>query len=197
MTLEQIARRAGVSLAVVSRFFHSVADILLAVANTPLHPLGSLPPSPDLRSHLIDRATRASQTLAYMSLRRPVAELVAAAAGDERIGAALTATTAELRAETLEYVKRARSSGEIPPDADGDLIPDLLNGVLYYRLLWDGEWMSEEDIEVTVDLILRGLCAPERGAGVGPAPLGMSTPGLGVYLLGAAAIALRHSSRAS
>lgn len=163
----QIARRAGVSLPAVNRRFDSVDDIILAIARTPMN-VDPLPATHDLRSHLIARFTRAASTLDRMPVRRAAAELVAAVAGDERIDAAFTASLTAQRAETLEVVERARRSGEISADADGELLLDLLNGALYYRLLWRNQRLNEAEVEPLVDLVLAGF-RDGRGRGSKPA----------------------------
>jgi AcrR family transcriptional regulator len=156
LTREQIARRAGVSLPAVSRRYESVDAILRAVASTPMHP-EALPEAPDLRSHLIATLQRAAATLERLPIRRSAAELMAAAVGDPEIDAALGRSLALQRAGTLELVGRARERGELRPDADGELLLDLLNGALYYRLLWRNESLTAAEVEPLVDTVLAGF----------------------------------------
>ncbi len=47
---------------------------------------------------------------------------------------------------------------------DGETLLDLANGAAYYRLLWRGESLTEEQVEPLVDLILAGA-APRAAAG--------------------------------
>lgn len=159
LTREQIARRAGVSLPAVTRRFNSVDDILLAVASTPPHRPDELSGADSLRSFLVMALTRTARTFASMRVRRSAAELLAAAAGDERIEKAFRTTLADLRAEGLAWVERAREVGEIAPDVDGEMLLDLANGAAYYRLLWRGEIITDVDAERLVDVILGGARA--------------------------------------
>jgi AcrR family transcriptional regulator len=156
LSRDQIARRAGVSLPAVNRRFDSVDDIILAVARTPMH-TAPLPATADLRTHLVARLVRAATTLERMPIRRSAAELIAAAAGDERIDEAFAASLARVRAETLDVVEQARQRGELAADADGDLLLDLLDGALYYRLLWRDRRLTEAEVEPLVDLVLAGF----------------------------------------
>ncbi len=160
LSREQIARRAGVSLPAVNRRFDSVDDVLLAVASTPMHEPSGLPGADSLRSFLVLSLTRTARTFARGRIRRPASELLAAAAGDERIEKALETTLADLRAEGLRWVEWARERGQIGPGVDGDTVLDLANGAVYYRLLWRGETTTEEEVEPLVDLILAGAAAP-------------------------------------
>jgi len=149
-----IARRAGVSLPAVNRRFASVDEIILEIARTPMHPVGSLPEAPGLRPHLVALLRRAAGVLARQPIRRSAAELLAAAAGDEQIDEAFQASLRAVREETLTAVDRAREHGELAADADGELLLDLLVGAMYYRLLWRGERLGESDVEPLVDHVL-------------------------------------------
>lgn len=146
LSREQIARRAGVSLPAVNRRFDSVDDILLAVAGTPPHGPQTLAGVDSLRSFLVASLTRTARTFGATRVRRSASELLAAAAGDERIEQALQSTLAELRADGLAWVERARERGEIGPEVDGETLLDLVNGAAYYRLLWRGETIAEDEV---------------------------------------------------
>ncbi|MGI8537925.1 MAG: TetR/AcrR family transcriptional regulator, partial [Mycobacteriales bacterium] len=139
LSREQIARRAGVSLPAVIRRYGSVDDILVAVASTPLQGPDALAGADSLRSFLVMSLTRTARTFATMRIRRSAAELLAAAAGDERIEKAFETTLADLRDQGLRWVEWARERGEVAPDVDGELLLDLASGAAYYRLLWRGE----------------------------------------------------------
>lgn len=160
LSREQIARRAGVSLPAVTRRFESVDDVLLAVASTPPHEPQTLPGVDSLRSFLVSSLTRMARTFATTPIRRPASELLAAAAGDERIEKALETTLADLRAEGLGWVEWARRRGEIAPEVDGEMLLDLVNGAAYYRLLWRGKAITEDEVEPLVDLLLAGAAHP-------------------------------------
>lgn len=156
LSRERIARRAGVSLPAVNRRYDSVDDVLLAVARTPVSEPRRLEGVDSLRSFLVASLARAACHLGSAPARRSASELLAAAAGDDRIAGALEETLAELRAEGLAWVEHARGRGEIGPDVDGETLLDLANGAVYYPLLWRGETITEEQVEPLVDLILAG-----------------------------------------
>ncbi len=162
LTREQIARRAGVSLPAVTRRFDSVDDILLAVASTPPHRPDELADADSLRSFLVMALNRTARTFAKVPIRRSAAELLAAAAGDERIEKAFQTTLGDLRAEGLAWVEHAREVGEIAPDVDGEMLLDLVNGAAYYRLLWRGEIITPDDAEQLVRVILDGAGTSSR-----------------------------------
>lgn len=156
LSRQKIAQRAGVSAPAVNRRFASVDDILLAIAATPYHNPHSMPAAPTLRAELIQLLARTAQTMRNRPIRRSAAELLAVAAGDDRIDAAFQSSLRSLRAETLDRIEAARRRGEVGADVDADVLVDLLNGLAYYRLLWRGAAIGEEEVESLVDLILNG-----------------------------------------
>lgn len=160
LTRALVARRAGVSLPAVNRRFDDIDDVLLAVAATP----GSAPEEPgtteeDLRTFLVRTLTRLATAFAAQAVRRPAAELLAAAAGDERIEKAFGASLADVRAAGIEHVRRAQREGSVAADLAPGTVLDLVVGPAYYRLLWRGEAIIAGEVEPLVDVVLRG-CAP-------------------------------------
>jgi hypothetical protein len=151
----------------VNRRFDSVDDILvddilLAVASAPMHDPAALPGVDSLRSYLVASLTRTARTFTQAPIRRSASELLAAAAGDERIESAVMQTVADWRVEGLDWVKSARERGEIAPEVDGEALLDLANGAVYYRLLWRGQVISEDEVGPLVDLILQGAAPPAQ-----------------------------------
>jgi AcrR family transcriptional regulator len=157
LSRDQIARRAGVSLPAVNRRFGSVDEIMAAIVRTPLYVETPLPETEDLRAHLVAVLGRAVDTFARVPIRRPTAEILAAAAGDPQIAAAFAASLQSVQAGTIERIEQARDRGELRPDTDPQLFLDLLNGALYYRLLWRGQTMTRDEVLPLVDLLLRAV----------------------------------------
>lgn len=156
LSREQIARRAGVSLPAVNRRFDSVDDILLAVARTPVSEPRRLPGVDSLRTFLVASLSRTARSLEATTARRSASELLAAAAGDERIANAFEDTLADLRAEGLAWVEHARDRGEVRSDVDAETLLDLASGAVYYRLLWRGQTITEKQVQPLVELMLSG-----------------------------------------
>ncbi|MFE3887512.1 TetR/AcrR family transcriptional regulator [Streptomyces lydicus] len=136
MSIEGIARRAGVGKTAVYRRWrsklHLVLDVVSAVAaaGMPTPDTGSL--SGDVRM-LLEVAARA--------LRHPMAsqiipDLLAEAARSPELASALKAALHDSQeGMATAMVARAVERGEIPAGADGRLALDLLTGPLYWRLL--------------------------------------------------------------
>ncbi|MEW1750165.1 TetR/AcrR family transcriptional regulator [Streptomyces angustmyceticus] len=136
MSIEGIARRAGVGKTAVYRRWrsklHLVLDVVSAVAaaGMPTPDTGSL--SGDVRM-LLEVAARA--------LRHPMAsqiipDLLAEAARSPELATALKAALHDSQeGVAAAVVARAVERGELPPDVDTRLALDLLTGPLYWRLL--------------------------------------------------------------
>jgi AcrR family transcriptional regulator len=155
MTREQIARRAGVSLPALVRRYATVEDVLLAVLRAAPEPR-PLPPVTSLRQFLEATLRRTAQGTAEPGVRRSAVELLAAAAGDERLGEAFDDALADVRAEGHRWIADARERGELRPDVDADTLLDLVAGAAYYPLLWRGEALAEDRVAAVVDLLLSG-----------------------------------------
>ncbi len=140
----------------VYRRFDSVEDLLVAVASTPLAGRTSPADTGTLSGDLTDLLRRRIDLLAHAASRRGAAELLAAAAGSESIRAAMQASLEQRRGETVEVLRRARERGELRPELEDDLILDLLEGLVYYRLLWRYAPLTHAEVEVTIAQLLQG-----------------------------------------
>ncbi|MFJ6749641.1 MULTISPECIES: TetR/AcrR family transcriptional regulator [unclassified Streptomyces] len=136
MSIEGIARRAGVGKTAVYRRWrsklHLVLDVVSAVAAAGL-------PSPDTGSLRGD--VRMLLEVAARALRHPMAsqiipDLLAEAARSPELAGALRAALHDSQEGiATEMVARAVARGEIPAGVDGRLALDLLTGPLYWRLV--------------------------------------------------------------
>jgi AcrR family transcriptional regulator len=135
MSIEGVARRAGVGKTAVYRRWRSklqmVIDVVsdVAVAGVPVPDTGSL--SADLRSLL---------GLTASALRHPLAaqivpDLLAEAARNEEIARTLeTALRETQRGISSVLVRNAVARGELPEGTDPELAFDMVIGPLYWRL---------------------------------------------------------------
>lgn len=135
MSMEGIARRAGVGKAAVYRRWRSklplVLDVVSMVAARGL-------PVPDTGT--LDGDVRALLDVGARALRHPVAaqivpDLLAEAARSPELADALGAALRGAQGGIVAaVVRQAADRGEIPSDTDPDLALDLLAGPLYWRL---------------------------------------------------------------
>ncbi|WP_165839303.1 TetR-like C-terminal domain-containing protein [Klenkia marina] len=109
-----------------------------------------------LREFLVATLSRTARGTAEPGVRRAATELLAAAAGDERIDEAFGDALADVRAEGHRWIAQARERGELRDDVDADTLLDLVAGAAYYPLLWRGRALAEDRVAAVVDLLLDG-----------------------------------------
>jgi AcrR family transcriptional regulator len=135
LTIDSIAAEAGVGRQTIYRWWPSkgavLADALARHAQVvvPDRDTGSF--TGDLTAFLTDTFAG----LADEGLAGRLRQIVAAAQQDEHVAHVLADFTAVRRAALHAILERGRASGELAPDADLDMLADMVYGVLYYRLL--------------------------------------------------------------
>ena len=147
LTMEAIARRAGVSKETLYRWWHSKIEVVLDAMvdrgqqTVPLPDTGTL--AGDLRAFL--HATADSLDLGTARLLQ---SLAAAAAADEDTAIAIRDRfLAARRAALGQLLQRAAGRGEIDPGRAG-LALDFVYGSLWYRLIFrvgpvDHQWADD------------------------------------------------------
>jgi len=85
----------------------------------------------DLTQFLVDSFTGVEDS----GMRRALRQLVSAAQADEHVAEVLAEFTAQRRAALRALLERGQASGDLPADADLDLLVDVAYGVLWYRPL--------------------------------------------------------------
>jgi AcrR family transcriptional regulator len=135
VTIDAIAAEAGVGRQTIYRWWPTkgavVADALARYAQVvvPERNTGSF--AADLEAFLVDSFAGLGGEGYTTRLRQIVAE----AQHDEHVARVLADFTAVRRAALRAIFERGRDAGELPPDADLDMLVDMVYGVLYYRLL--------------------------------------------------------------
>lgn len=135
MSIEAVARRAGVGKTAVYRRWpsklHIVIDVVSAIAVQGM-------PVPDTGSLLGD--VRALIGMIARALRNPLAaqiipDLLAEAARNPEIARTLEVALRDTQRDIVAVVLRnAAQRGELPDGTDGELALDLITGPLYWRL---------------------------------------------------------------
>jgi AcrR family transcriptional regulator len=159
LTIDAIAEAAGVGRQTIYRWWPSKGAVAAeamargARAIAPARDTGSFPD--DLAQFLIDSFAG----LEDPGLRRALRQLISAAQTDEHVAEMLAGFTAQRRAALRALLDRGRAHGDLPADADLDLLVDVAYGVLWYRLLIGHAPLDE--------LAARGLSAHIIAAGRG------------------------------
>lgn len=134
-TIETLASAAGVGRQTIYRWWPSKGAVLIeamterASLEVPLPDTGTLPG--DLRAFLTATFRTAGTTSTAGVLRGVIVE----AQRDQHTATLLREFAARRRAALREVFVRGRARGELPEDADVELLIDQAFGVLWYRML--------------------------------------------------------------
>ncbi|BAY96334.1 TetR family transcriptional regulator [Tolypothrix tenuis PCC 7101] len=158
MSIEAIASRAGVGKTTIYRRYTSkeelVADAIESLrADVAIPDTGTFWGDMDI---LIDNA--AKKILSPLG-RQTLALIISTASSNPQFAQVYWTKYIMPRREAFaQILQRAKSRGEIQPDADVDLITDLVSGSLYYALIFKP---TAEPVDTymhrTITLLLRGI----------------------------------------
>jgi AcrR family transcriptional regulator len=165
MSMDDVARRAGVSKATIYRWWPSKERLALdalatewAVSSTP----GSGRDTGNLRADLLARFRPWVRQLNRKPYARVVAGLVAAAQTDPEFAELYREHFVHPRREaTRDVLARARDRGEIVAGADLELTLDLLYGPIYHRLLHGHAPLTELFAQEVVERVVAAISEEE------------------------------------
>ncbi|AXG80273.1 TetR/AcrR family transcriptional regulator [Streptomyces paludis] len=157
LTLEAVAARAGTSKPALRRRWRSRQHLVVEALATTI----GTSPTPDTgctHCDLIAGITTLGQAFAAPSLRHTLSGLVADLADDPELAATFLDTFFHpRRASTAEALRRGIARGDIEPDADIDLLLDMLASTTYYRALFGHLPVTEGLAEDVVRVVLSGV----------------------------------------
>jgi AcrR family transcriptional regulator len=165
MTVESVARRAGVSKKTIYRWWPN-KGILALDAFYEDWSSAQQDLTPDTGTLLGDLRRRARATVRLMTSERlgPVfAALLGEAQGDDALADAVREHVLEpLRAQARAIFRRAIARGELRADTDVEVAIDLFQGPLFLRLLYTRSPLQETFADQIAEMALNGVLP--RGA---------------------------------
>ena len=165
MSMDEVARRAGVSKATIYRWWPSKERLALDVlaeewASAP--PAG-LSDTGSLRGDLLTRLLPWLRQLNRKPYARVVAGLVAEAQTNREFAELYRSHFVQARRDaTRELLLRARDRGEIAVDTDLDVTLDLLYGPIYHRLLHGHAPLTEQFVQQVIDYVIAAISEKGR-----------------------------------
>ncbi len=153
VTFGRVSRETGVSRTTLYRHWSGPSE-LVADAWAQLVPPGPPPPTDDLRADLVAMFLRVRDAVESTTMRRSLPTFLAAALDDPVISELHADFVRDRRQPMVDRLALARHAGEIRPDADLDLLVDLLSGPLFYRQLLRREPTDDATVAALVDAVL-------------------------------------------
>lgn len=150
-SIEQVARRAGVTRATVYRRFPDKTQLLIAAVESAY---GNPPPTPEIRDleHLL---TGWAAALADPLQRGLLRRLYGAFDDYPEIADAYEMQFGSRRSDARRAVlERARDNGELPPDTDPAILLDVLTGAVWQHLVTRPDTSTPDDVEQYLRAVL-------------------------------------------
>jgi AcrR family transcriptional regulator len=151
-SIEQVARRAGVTRATVYRRFPDKTRLLVATMEAAY---GNPPASPEIRDveHLL---TGWAHALADPRQRRLLRRLYGAVDDLPELAVAYRTRFGEHRDLARKQVfEQARDRGQLPPDTDADVLLDVLTGAVWQHLVSRPDPSTPAEVEGFLRAVLR------------------------------------------
>ncbi|WP_197087809.1 TetR/AcrR family transcriptional regulator [Micromonospora sp. HK10] len=164
LSIEAVARRAGVSKTAIYRRWRSKLELVLEIVSGVAGQRLPLPDTGDLRGDLGMLFLIMTKALRHPVAVQIIPDLLAEAARNPRIAQTLEqALQANQREIGGQLIDRAIRRGELAPDLDVDLAVDLIVGPLYWRLAVSRTPLSVEDLPRLAAVVATALevaCQP-------------------------------------
>ncbi len=161
--MEAVAERAQASKATVYRHWNSRVSLLVDAMDRAFPPFPP-PASRDLRGDLTELLDGQEALLRRGPFARLLAAVIDGAEREPALAALHFDLTKRRRGPALEALRRAQRRGEIRPDADLEVVVDLLAGPAFYRRLIAHRDFPDGYNASVIDHVLRALDAapPDR-----------------------------------
>lgn len=157
LTVEAIARRAGVGKQTIYRWWPTKEAVLLEVLDSRTGTTLDFPDTGDVRRDLTHQVAEVTKILASEEYA-PYRGLIGAAQSDPELARQIRETIIEPRvAACVERVVKAQKDGQLRDDVDPRDVVDMLYGPVYYRLLLQTRPLRPADTRRQVSLALEGL----------------------------------------
>ena len=157
ITIEEIARKAGVGKATIYKWWPSKAYVALDAF---LRKMNRMVPNPDTGSAEVDLKEQLQHLIDFYTspTGRIYGQFLAEAQSDKEFAELLRERFIKPRREIVGVIfDRAVQRGEIDPRLDRDLILDMIYGPVLYRLLVVRASFEPEKVAAMVSALFRGL----------------------------------------
>lgn len=161
VTMEGIAKRAGVGKQTIYRWWPSKAAILLEAIQEQSSATLEFPDTGDLIADLRTQMNQVVHAFTNPMLAAYNKGLIAAAQGDDGIADTIVSTLIKPRVDLcVDRLAKAQQAGDLRPDVDLADLVELLYAPLYYRLLLHTRPVTEAQVDAILAMTFQGA-APQ------------------------------------
>jgi AcrR family transcriptional regulator len=153
MTIESVARRAGVGKATVYRHWNGKLDLVASVLEVLRQEVMVIPDGTP-RERVVATVHGLVEYLGHSRLSQCLPALVSAAQYDESVRDFHYRYTAARRRQLVEHIEEAQLAGEVRRDTDPRLVAEALVGPIFYRRLMTPDPFTRHEVADFVDLVL-------------------------------------------
>lgn len=160
LSIDAVAKRAGVGKAAIYRRWRSKLDITVALTSAVAVAAIDVPDTGSLRGDIRQYLENASHALTHPLARHIIPDLLAEASRNPALADALVPTLrTPRRAKAAVLFRRAIKRGELPADSDIELCMDMMGGPLYWRLSVVNTPTSDDYLDRLTDKIMAAITA--------------------------------------
>jgi AcrR family transcriptional regulator len=165
LTMEAVARRAGVGKTTVYRRWPSKEAMISALAADAITAVADVPDTGTIRGDLHAYLTATIGVLGHPLATKVVPALLAAAGSTPALSDALLVTARDARRERVAgLLRRGIARAELPDDLDVELALDFVIGPLFWRLIITRAPTGPDYLDRLIDMLLAACRATERNA---------------------------------
>jgi AcrR family transcriptional regulator len=160
LSMEAVAKRAGVGKSALYRRWPSKQDMIIAVLSEFSVPIAEIPDTGSLRGDLLATLRAFLEWLNHPRFATILPDLTAEAGRNPALADAIQAKIGEpRRALGAAPLERAIERGDLPADLNFELALDLLAAPIYWRLNVGHAGTEPDYLDQLVDHLLRSLNA--------------------------------------
>lgn len=166
LTIEHVARQAGVSKATIYRWWRSKNDLVVEAYAAKAARDAPVPDTGSVRDDLKELLGRLGFALTNLNSGKVMAELIIEANERPAFGEMFRRTMLSARrGAIMEVLEHARVRGDLRRDVDLPVVVDALYGAVYHRLLMSREPIDGPFVTSLIDHVLLGVIDPVRRGG--------------------------------
>jgi len=158
LSIDAVAKRAGVGKAAIYRRWRSKLDMTVALTSEVAVAAIDVPDTGSLRGDIRQYLDNACEAIAHPLARHIIPDLLAEATRNPALADALVPTLrTPRRAKAAVLFQRAVKRGELAADSDLEMCMDFLAGPLYWRMAVVHTQTGEDYLDRLTDRILAAL----------------------------------------